>query len=149
MFEIRVCSAAAIEEYVCDVPHALISIRSPGADRPELPENEKRIGCISLKFHDIVGSEDKEDLGRKMLAKWNVEPYEFSERHAQKIREFVEAVEEHIEVLYCQCEAGISRSAGIAAAISKHMTGDDEFFFKNYHPNTLAYRRVLEAFQKK
>lgn len=149
MFEIKVMSAAAIQEYTCDVPHAIISIRSPLMERVVLPDNDKRIGTIMMKFHDVVGSEDKEDLGRKMLENWGVAPHSFNERMARAIREFVEKHADKIDILYCQCEAGISRSAGIAAAVSKHMTGNDEFFYKNYHPNTLVYRLLLEAFQKK
>ena len=45
------------------------------------------------------------------------------------------------------CDAGISRSAGIAAAILKHTTGDDSSIFVNgqYDPNLWCYRKTLEA----
>jgi hypothetical protein len=45
---------------------------------------------------------------------------------------------------------GICRSAGIAAAISKVLTGDDSRFFdkSRYVPNMLCYRLTLEALYK-
>lgn len=43
------------------------------------------------------------------------------------------------------CDAGISRSSGIAAAILKAYTGDDSQIFNNprYRPNMRCYRVVL------
>ena len=45
------------------------------------------------------------------------------------------------------CDAGISRSAGIAAAILKHTTGDDSSIFENglYDPNQWCYQKTLKA----
>lgn len=47
------------------------------------------------------------------------------------------------------CEAGISRSAGVAAAaaISKYLDQDDLTIFNShsYYPNFLCYYYVLEA----
>lgn len=50
--------------------------------------------------------------------------------------------------LIVHCFAGISRSAGMAAAISKAIDGDDMWVFKNgcYVPNMCVYRKVLNAF---
>ena len=47
--------------------------------------------------------------------------------------------------LYVNCEAGQSRSAGVAAAISKALFDDDEVFFRTKHPNMLCYRKVYNA----
>ena len=43
--------------------------------------------------------------------------------------------------------AGISRSAGVAAAILKHTTGDDSSIFDNglYDPNLWCYQKTLKA----
>ena len=45
------------------------------------------------------------------------------------------------------CDAGISRSAGIAAAVLKHTTGDDSSIFENglYDPNLWCYQKTLAA----
>ena len=44
-----------------------------------------------------------------------------------------------------QCEAGISRSAGVAGAILKYFTDDDSMIFnsRRYCPNRVCYRKVL------
>ena len=48
------------------------------------------------------------------------------------------------------CDAGISRSAGVAAAILKYTTGDDSSIFQNglYDPNIWCYRKTLEALKR-
>lgn len=43
------------------------------------------------------------------------------------------------------CEAGVSRSAGLAAAWANYYLGDDKFFFDNYIPNRHVYRIMLNA----
>lgn len=50
--------------------------------------------------------------------------------------------------LIVHCDAGISRSAGVAAAIMKAVNGDDSPIFDNgrYRPNMWCYRKVLTAF---
>ena len=48
------------------------------------------------------------------------------------------------------CDAGISRSAGIAAALLKYFTGSDDQIFRDsyYCPNTWCYRKTLGALQQ-
>ena len=48
------------------------------------------------------------------------------------------------------CDAGLSRSAGVAAAIMKHFNGDDSPIFDSgkYYPNMWCYRITLEALEK-
>ena len=48
------------------------------------------------------------------------------------------------------CDAGISRSSGVAAAILKAKTGDDSQIFNNpkYRPNMRCYRIVLDEFMQ-
>lgn len=134
--KIRVMSEQMIREYNCDVTHAIISIRSPsaiGKGKPvTLPKNKKRHDVLYLVFHDVDDSSRFAGLYDR-----------FEESDAQKICKFVEK-NILVDTLICQCEAGISRSAGVAAAISKHLYGEDSFFFKNYLPNRRVYRMLLE-----
>ena len=44
------------------------------------------------------------------------------------------------------CDAGMSRSPGLAAALSKVLVGDDTEFFKRYRPNMRVYRTLLERY---
>lgn len=58
-------------------------------------------------------------------------------------------IELNAERIIVQCEAGISRSAGVAAAILKHVYNDDSAIFKSYKykPNMTCYNKVLTAFK--
>ena len=47
-------------------------------------------------------------------------------------------------MVICQCDAGISRSSGMAAAIAKAFNGEDNWLFEHYIPNRTVYRKVLE-----
>jgi hypothetical protein len=47
------------------------------------------------------------------------------------------------EEVYVNCVAGISRSAAVAAAISKYYKGDDEYFFDTYVPNMFVYSSLI------
>jgi predicted protein tyrosine phosphatase len=51
-----------------------------------------------------------------------------------------------VDVVIVHCGAGVSRSAGLAAALAKWYNGSDlEFFKPPYAPNMLVYRTMLEA----
>lgn len=68
-------------------------------------------------------------------------------KEAYRIAEFVRHIAEHrddVETLVVHCDAGASRSAGVAAAVAKYYFKDDEDFFKRYTPNARCYRLVLE-----
>ena len=72
---------------------------------------------------------------------------------AQKIADFIAKHKanfgnssESIQKIIVHCNAGVSRSAGVCAAISKYLTGDDEAFFAGgYRPNMFCYSKVLKA----
>ena len=70
------------------------------------------------------------------------------QKDAEKIADFVRSIENNneIERLVVHCGAGVSRSAGVAAACSLYLLGDDsEFFSSRYCPNRTCYRMVLDA----
>ena len=73
--------------------------------------------------------------------------FAMTEGDAASIAEFVE--ENKDKTIIVHCDAGISRSAGIAAAIMKHYNGDDTPIFNSrlYCPNMLCYRMVLEKLE--
>lgn len=52
--------------------------------------------------------------------------------------------------LIVHCEAGVSRSAGVCAAIMKWYERSDTMIFNNpyFRPNMHCYRTVLNAFDK-
>lgn len=65
------------------------------------------------------------------------------ETHAKAIKKFVELHKDGNFIV--QCDAGVSRSAGVAAALMKFYNGDDTPIFDNkkYCPNMLCYRTML------
>jgi predicted protein tyrosine phosphatase len=70
----------------------------------------------------------------------------FSQQHAMKVWKFVREHRATIQRIIVHCDAGVSRSPAVAAAISKVLTGDDaEFFGGRYHPNMRVYRMLLET----
>ena len=56
----------------------------------------------------------------------------------------------NVSLLIVQCEGGISRSAGVAAAIAKHFRENDTIYFDNtnYYPNRYCYRLVLDSLEE-
>lgn len=75
----------------------------------------------------------------------------FSERNASDILDFVEKNKKAMELLIVACEAGISRSAGTAAALGKIYLGNDDFIFDSelYRPNIYIYRTILKIWQQR
>ena len=64
---------------------------------------------------------------------------------AREIIEFVRDNADEDTVVMVNCTAGVSRSAGVAAALTKLALRTDKDFFKRYSPNMLVYRTVLET----
>lgn len=92
------------------------------------------LGILRLKFEDV-------DFG------WDdcITPEQGSQ-----IVDFVNSHPE-AEQIVVHCEAGVSRSAGVCAALKYAMTGNDMDIFRNgrYCPNMACYRTVLDACERK
>ena len=54
-----------------------------------------------------------------------------------------------VDVIICQCSAGISRSAGVAAALGVILNGSDKEIFNDpkYCPNRFVYRTILNEYE--
>lgn len=65
----------------------------------------------------------------------------FSKKYAKIIKEFIQQLE-NVETLYVCCDYGVSRSAAIAAAISRFnkMNENDIWLNPKYCPNILVYK---------
>jgi len=138
------------------IPHAIISIGEPEPRREgtegqaEFADNENRKGLLRVEFYDIdmlsitnAGyKHDIEKSGGKGL---------MTDEHAKQILDFLEDMKGKIEVLFCHCEAGISRSSGAAAAIMRILTGSDDKIFNDprYIPNMFVYRKILDMWEKR
>lgn len=69
----------------------------------------------------------------------------FDRERAITIRDFVLAHRDRAERIVVHCDAGLSRSPAVAAAITKALGGDDAPWFKRYRPNALVYRKLVEV----
>jgi predicted protein tyrosine phosphatase len=111
----------------------IISITDPGTQHIQFPVDEGKI--LRLQFHDV---EDNYPAEAPHVIK-------FDRVFAQLISDFIFAHNNHHVVVHC--EAGVCRSAGVAAALSLFLTGDCSTYFCNpdlYLPNRLVYKTLLD-----
>lgn len=117
----------------------IISIRTPGDDKAGFDSNNKSIkDILYLEFYDI--SYNSQDVFK------GYDP--MTDEDAVKIKDFVLKWKDKVDTLWVHCDAGISRSAGIAAGILEALGEDKSYIFdsKMYFPNLLCYRKTLNAF---
>ena len=119
-FEVRSAYNAGL--FRCDRPWAAISITTEG-DFPVLSENNRQ-GLLQLAFADTADP-DRSDS--------------FTASHAAELLDFVAQIGDQIEVLLIHCEAGMSRSPGVAAALSRIYYGDDGPWGEYDFPNSLYH----------
>ena len=88
----------------------------------------------------------------KHIAHWTFDDVEFHDggitiQQASQIAEFVKRYESEVDTIVVHCDAGVSRSAGIGAAIMKWANGDDSEVFNDgtFCPNMRCYRLMLNA----
>jgi predicted protein tyrosine phosphatase len=133
------------ERFTCEEPYIHICITDPKDTEPKLPDCDKRIGLLHLRFHDW-------DIRAKELitVKYRKSPTAqdqvfFTEDQAREIIKFVHGFIGRVNVVVVNCAAGISRSPAVAAALSKCLCDKDGDFFKRYIPNSLVYSTILRV----
>lgn len=122
------------ESYRLDAPStAIISISDSNKNKPCFNKSQWLRTILFLQFDDVEKGENNC----------------ITSNDVKKIVEFVKRNKliNNVERMIVHCEAGISRSAGVAAAIMKFLNGDDMPIFNNgkYTPNMTCYRMVLNA----
>lgn len=121
----------------------IISISDPYMvykSEPHRGKNNGVMGILRLSFADADKVSEPDVYGHV-----TGESDMMSDDDAQKIVEFLKKYPDTDIIVHC--DAGISRSSGVAAAIMKWATGDDSQIFKSYRyrPNTWCYRKTLDA----
>jgi predicted protein tyrosine phosphatase len=115
---------------------ALISITDPGS-KPAVHPLQNFDYKLSLSFYDV--EQNRFDKSRKVW--YNT----ITDEDVKQIYNLVKAIKDYQDiVLVVQCEAGISRSAAIAAAVSQYVNGDNKWIFNKFFPNMNVYSKVLE-----
>lgn len=120
-----------------DGKFCIISCTDPNQEFPKFAMGQLSRECTStlfLKFGDI------DEPG--------IEEYPaITDEQAATIAAFVKANEKSCDTFYVNCDAGISRSSGVAAAISMYFYNKDSWIWSSgkYVPNQYVYRKVLGA----
>ena len=128
----QVLSQKLAKEISYNFPYAIISITDPGETPVSFIDKLDLKGILRLEFYDVENGRDC-----------------FSNSDAEKVVDFVYDNEKNVDLFIVHCGMGVSRSSGLAAAISKTLNGEDSLFFKYYTPNMLVYRKTLNEFQKR
>ena len=118
---------------------AIISISTPGDEKTEFDSNNKTIkDILYLEFYDISYNSQEIFKGYEPM----------TDEDAVKIKDFVLKWKDKVDTLWVHCDAGISRSAGVAAGILEALGKDNSYIFdsKMYFPNLLCYRKTLNSF---
>jgi predicted protein tyrosine phosphatase len=135
---ILVCSRSKAMLFRSHKPWAVISISTESGDFPKLDETN-RLGILKLQFWDIANP--------SKLQLECQDPKLFSIDQAQEVIEFAEFALKETSTLMVHCEAGMSRSPAVAAAISFIHWGPEAArdYFRVYMPNGYVYKTILEA----
>lgn len=128
-----------MKTFVAEVPYLVISVTDPEKHAAEIAESSLLQATLRMKFHD-VGKPLRSIETDIISAATDVS---MTDKDAQQILSFVGENLNKIRLIVCHCEQGVSRSAAIAAALSKVLQDEDEFFFKNYWVNRWVYDLLL------
>ena len=143
----RIIAPPLVESMKHSVPALnpiVISINDPGD--PPVKFNLPETHILRQQFHDV---EDNYPADAPHVIK-------FTTTHAWQIKHFIL---HHLQnsklndALIIHCEAGISRSPAVAAAIANRYLGDDQYqrFFQDnlFLPNKLVYNTLLSVLNTK
>jgi predicted protein tyrosine phosphatase len=137
-FQFLVLSRAEVESFTAELPYLVISITDPEQPEASIPESKFLLTTLRLKFHDIA----KPNRIAEQFDTKSTDIY-MTEADAKSILSFVGKHLSKVKLMVCHCEQGISRSAAIAAALSRILQDEDEFFFRHYWVNRYVYDLLL------
>ena len=112
--------------------HIVISITSAQDEEIKLPNNITRTSELFLKFDDV------QDIDERFVY--------FDRGMAKEILDFVEKHINSISLIIVQCQAGLSRSVAIGAALSKIINYSDDAIYTKGIPNMFVYTILLDYF---
>jgi predicted protein tyrosine phosphatase len=128
-------------------PYAVISITDPDYPEASLQLDPLRVGVLRLQFHDISHTpEEFASLVRRPERDHYILP---TADHARQIVRFVRAMAPRVEKIVIHCEAGISRSAGVGAALASCLKQPDIHFYDHGIPNVRVRRLVIQAWGRR
>ena len=137
-FQFLVLSRAEVETFAAETPYLVVSVTDPEQPEATLVESPFLRATLRMKFHDIA----KPSRIAAQFATNSTDIY-ITEADAERILSFVGEHLAEVKLIVCHCEQGISRSAAIAAALSRILQNEDEFFFRHYWANRYVYDLLL------
>lgn len=177
--ECRVMSRKAALDFAqkCEEDAVIISISDSYDMSPRFSKNPHIKEILKLHFDDIDINPDSfneqgecEPDGFGFLVNWKKDTGEilqqyiddkgqvyyevnydvFTQSQANVIADFVNEWYGKVDLIVVHCNAGISRSSGICAAILNYKKGDDSCIWqsKRYRPNKYCYKLLIDAFLK-
>ena len=147
---VAVMSRAGAVRY-CHLEHenkaVIISISDPSmyySNAPFMSEQNRVVHILRLSFADADRPMTKDVYG-KMATQDDL----MTDNDAAQVAKLIGRYADTDIIVHC--DAGISRSSGVAAAILKYVTGSDAAIFGNnrFCPNMWCYRKVLETLMEK
>lgn len=138
MKEVFVRSKGNAALFESEVPFAVISVATYAGEWPKITDIN-RVALLQLSFAD---RDMIKETTPEVVAKYDL----FRPEQAKQIIDFVGENWDKVEAFLIHCEAGISRSPAIAAAITKIAGGEDGYYFKHYSPNRYVYTTILESY---
>ena len=123
-------------------PYVVIGLIDPDQSPPLLEPDSWRRDAVYLRCMDL----DNERIAEQFP---QLRPHLFTREHAERIATFVKTLSKDIEGIFVHCEAGVSRSAGVAAALDEYFQNDASRWFQRLRPNPLVYHRMQDALSRK
>jgi len=120
-------------------PYVMISISCP-KDPANIPNRESCKDILRLEFDDV-------DVSVHLTGDRKIQY--FNQEYAREILSFYRKYKDNIKYMIIHCDAGISRSPAVAAALSKIESGYDNDWFERYLPNRRVYSLLLSEFYSK
>lgn len=124
-----------IKDFNGNYPYIIISITDPETPDAKVINSVNLVDILRLKFHDVGKPKTFETTTELPISK----------TQALEIKNFVQKHLENIELIVCQCEQGVSRSAAIAGALSQFLQNENEYFIQNFWLNRYVYDVLTEV----
>ncbi len=130
---IQVLSRSEAKRLAPNAPYVVISIANVAVPHTTLRESPHRLGVLRLAFDDVKGMRNE---------RGGLQP--MTPAQAREVREFVEGRLGAVELIVVHCEAGVSRSPAVAAALWRWLEGTRGPFFETFRPNPHVYRTMVD-----
>lgn len=153
IFHVTNIYKATNEEFInsFDSSFVVVSTASPEMEDYKIPDNKNCKGVLYLRFHDVTIDGDVNSI--RPVDKNNIKP--INKNDVNQLLDFVEKHKEESQWLV-HCEAGLSRSPGIALALSEILNGrraDHSPYVYSYYSlqfaNSIVRKKILEGYYER